>query len=174
MKKEINVFDYAGEICKAMSKGILLTTKSGDKVNTMTIGWGMIGIEWYDPIFIAYVRQTRHTKKMLEESGEFTVNVPVGEVDKHILSYCGTKSGADVDKFKELGLTEEEPISISAPGIRQLPLTLECKVLYAQDQDLNSIPQHIIDRFYPEIKKGIRDHHTAYYAKILKAYIITE
>ena len=174
MKKEINVFDYAGDICKAMSKGILLTTKSGEKVNTMTIGWGMIGIEWGEPIFIAYVRQTRHTKAMLDESGEFTVNVPVGQIDKHILGYCGTKSGADVDKFKELGLTEEDPVTISTPGIRQLPLTLECKVLYAQDQDINSIPQYIIDRYYPEIKDGVRDHHTAYYAKILKAYIIED
>ena len=44
MKQKIDVFDYAGHICKAMKPGILLTTKSGDKVNTMTIGWGMIGV----------------------------------------------------------------------------------------------------------------------------------
>ena len=46
MKKNIDAFDYAGYICKAMKKGILLTTKAGDRVNTMTIGWGKIGIEW--------------------------------------------------------------------------------------------------------------------------------
>ena len=76
MKKNIEVFDYAGHICKAMKKGILLTTKSEGKVNTMTIGWGKIGIEWNRPVFIAYVRETRHTKTMLEASGEFTVNIP--------------------------------------------------------------------------------------------------
>ncbi len=56
MKKQIDAFDYAGHICKAMKKGILLTTKVGDMVNTMTIGWGKIGIEWNRPVFIAYVR----------------------------------------------------------------------------------------------------------------------
>ena len=93
MKKHVETFDYAGTICKEMKKGILLTTKVDDKVNTMTIGWGKIGIEWGKPIFIAYVRESRYTKTMLEQSGEFTVNIPMGELDKKILAYCGTKSG---------------------------------------------------------------------------------
>ena len=74
MKKEINAFDYAGDICKALPKGILMTTKTGDYVNTMVIGWGHVGIEWGRPIFVAYVRESRHTKQMVEECGEFTVN----------------------------------------------------------------------------------------------------
>ena len=45
MKRIVNAFDYAGHICKAMGKGILLTTKRADQVNTMTIGWGTMGIE---------------------------------------------------------------------------------------------------------------------------------
>ena len=63
MRKNVNVFDYAGTICKAMKKGVLLTTKLGDAVNTMTIGWGMLGIEWGKPIFIALVRESRYTKE---------------------------------------------------------------------------------------------------------------
>ena len=170
MKREINVFDYAGEICKAMPKGILLTGKSGDEVNTMTIGWGMVGIEWGKPIFIAYVRDSRYTKKLLDETGEFTVNVPLGEVDKKILSFCGTKSGRDVDKFKELGLTMEEPLHISVPGIKELPLTLECKVLYKQKQERAEIPEGIRQRYYAG---GDADnYHTEYYGEIVGAYII--
>ena len=45
MKQEINVFEYAKEITSAIPKGILITTKV-DKVNSMTIGWGSLGIEW--------------------------------------------------------------------------------------------------------------------------------
>ena len=93
MKQQIDAFAYAGHICKAMKQGILLTTKSGDRVNPMTIGWGKIGIEWNRPVFIAYVRETRYTKQLLEESGAFTVNIPYGDFDPKILSYCGTKSG---------------------------------------------------------------------------------
>ena len=53
MKREVNPFDYAGDICKALPKGILLTTKCGEEVNTMTIGWGTIGIDWSRPVFLA-------------------------------------------------------------------------------------------------------------------------
>ena len=103
MKKMIEAFDYAGTVCKAMPRGILLTTKADGKVNTMTIGWGHIGIEWGKPIFVAYVRESRYTKQMLEANGEFTVNVPMGSIDGKILGYCGTKSGRDTDKIADLG-----------------------------------------------------------------------
>ena len=117
MKQSVDAFDYAGHICKAMKKGILLTTKSGDTLNTMTIGWGKIGIEWNRPVFIAYVRETRHTKTMLEENGEFTVNIPYGQVDPQILAYCGTRSGRDTDKFRDLGLTPVDSDIVSAKDI---------------------------------------------------------
>ena len=81
MKQFVNPFDYAGEICKAMKKGILLTTKAHGQVNTMTIGWGTIGVQWGRPIFIAYVRDSRYTKQLLDETGEFTVNIPVGDLE---------------------------------------------------------------------------------------------
>ena len=45
MKREINVFEHAGEILGAMRNGgMLLTTKLDDKVNTMTISWGTLGV----------------------------------------------------------------------------------------------------------------------------------
>ena len=170
MKREINPFDYAGEICKAMSKGILLTTKAGEKVNTMTIGWGTIGIEWSRPVFVAYVRESRHTREMLDEFGEFTVNVPLGAVDSKILGYCGTKSGRDTDKIADMGLTLEEPLNCSVPGIRELPLTLECKVIFRNVQDETRLPEAIQQRYYSAINAG--DYHIAYYGEIVGAYII--
>lgn len=172
MKKTVDVFDYAGHICKAMKKGILVTAKSKDQVNPMTIGWGTLGIEWNRPVFVAYIRDSRHTRKMLDESGEFTVNIPVGDVDKNILAFCGSKSGADVDKVKELGLTLEEPEKISVPGIRELPLTLECKVLFRNEQDESRLPEDIRQRYYSAI--NARDYHIAYYGEIVNAYLITE
>lgn len=177
MKREVNPFDYANQICKALPGGILLTTKRGEEVNTMTIGWGTIGIEWSRPIFIAFVRESRYTKQILEDNAEFTINVPMGDIDRKILGYCGTKSGREGNKFEALGLTPEEPIAISVPGIRELPLTLECKVLYKQQQDLSAIPEDILTRYYPVEDDTLhpgsdRDYHYAYYAQILKAYII--
>ena len=166
MKKVIDAFDYAGDICKAMKKGILLTTKAEGRVNTMTIGWGTMGIEWGRPMFVAYVRESRYTHEMLERSGEFTVNIPVGAVDSKILGVCGTKSGRDMDKIRELNLTLEEPMNISVPGIKELPLTLGCKILYRMEQTLDTIPQDIIEKYYPN-----GDFHYAYYGQIVGAYI---
>ena len=54
-KRKIDICEYAGTIIRAMQPGILLTTKVGDKVNSMAIGWGTIGIQWEKPVFIAFV-----------------------------------------------------------------------------------------------------------------------
>ena len=173
MKRTVDAFDYAGQICKAMKKGILLTTKSGDQVNTMTIGWGHIGIEWGKAIFVAYVRESRQTKAILDESGEFTVNIPLEEADRKILGYCGTKSGRDTDKIHDLGLTLEPGEAVGAPGIRELPLTLECKVIFKHDQDESILPPELYDRYYPTTEGNPGgDYHTAYYGQILNAYVI--
>ena len=169
-KRKIDAFDYAGQICKAFKPyGVLLTTAAEGKVNTMTIGWGTIGIDWSRPVFIAFVRESRYTKEMLDKNPEFTVNIPMGPADRHILGFCGTKSGRDTDKFGSLGLTAVESDVVSVPGIAQLPLTLECKVLYKEEQDLSRIPGDIIDRYYPQ-----GDHHHVYYGEIVNAYIIEE
>ena len=173
MKKQIEAFDYAGHICKSLKKGVLLTTKAGNTVNTMTIGWGKIGIEWNRPVFIADVRETRYTKQLLEESGEFTVNVPLNDVDSKIIGYCGKVSGRDTDKIRDLNLTLVDSDVIQVPGIQELPLTLECKVIYSQKQDLSILPQTIIERFYPVLEEdGFRDYHIAYYGEIVNAYLI--
>lgn len=171
MKRNISLWEEAGHILDSVGKGVLLTTAAEGKVNTMTIAWGTLGIQWKKPIFIAFVRESRYTKELLDRNPEFTVNIPYGEYDKSILSICGTRSGRDMDKIKELGLTLEEGETVSVPGIRQLPLTLECKVIYRQDQDPEAINEENTLRYYPkEGQKG--DYHTAYYGQITAAYIL--
>jgi len=179
MKKKIDVTEYASEIMSALSKGVLLTTKAGDKVNSMTISWGMLGIEWGKPMFITVVRESRFTREMLEQNSEFTINIPIGEYDKQITAVCGSKSGRDMDKIKELNLTLEEPETISVPGIKELPLTLECKVVYTQLQELQGISEEDREKFYPQMIQSDdvlanRDRHIAFYGEIVNAYIVEE
>ena len=172
MKRKIEITDYAGKIMEQTAKGILLTTKANGQVNSMTIGWGFLGIQWAKPIFVVLVRQSRHTKKMLDENPEFTINVPLGAIDPNILGICGTKSGRDLDKIKELGLTLEEGETVSVPAIKELPLTLECKVIYKQDQDPKAIAPENDTRFYAKGTANENDYHTAYYGQITAAYIV--
>ena len=46
MKKKIDVYEHMGEILKGVKSGVLVTGKADDRVNSMTISWGMVGIEW--------------------------------------------------------------------------------------------------------------------------------
>ena len=172
MKREVNVWDYAGYIMEDIGKGILLTTQAEGRVNTMTIGWGILGVQWAKPIFIALVRESRYTKQLLDKNGEFTVNVPLGKIDPQILAVCGTKSGRDMDKIRELGLTLEDGMTVSVPAIKELPLTLECKVIYKQDQDPAAIDPAVDARFYTKGTKNEGDYHTAYYGEVTAAYIV--
>ena len=175
-KKQINPFEYAPQIMDKMTHGgILVTTKVGEKVNPMTIGWGTIGVDWSKPVFQTYIREVRHTKGMMDEAMEFTVNIPMEKSDKvkEALAFCGTKSGRDTDKVAELCLTLEEPVTISAPGIKELPLTLECRVVYKQDQVLAHLQDDLRDRYYPD-RNDLGDYHTAYYAEIVNAYMIED
>ena len=173
MKREIKLWDYAGQILEGVQKAALVTTKADGKVNAMTIGWGTLGIEWSKPVFILFVRESRYTMEMLQKNPEFTINIPMGDCDKNILKICGTKSGRDMDKIAELGLTLEEGKTVSVPAIKELPLTLECKVRYQQAQDPNGIPQDINEHHYPKNETFPNgDYHTAYYGEITAAYIV--
>ncbi len=174
MKRKIDVWQYASQLLEPLGKGVLVTAKADGQVNPMTIGWGHLGIEWGKPIFVVYIRQSRYTKQLLEKNPEFTVNVPYGSTVPDILAFCGTKSGRDVDKVQALGLTLEEPETVSVPGIRELPLTLECKVIYKQDQEPKAINQENTDRYYAAGTANGGDYHTAYYGQITAAYIIEE
>jgi len=107
---------------------------------------------------------------MLDLHGEFTVNIPVGDVNTAVLRFCGCESGRDTDKISEMGLTLEEGECVQVPGIREFPLTLECKVIYKQKQDLHEVPKSILNRFYSEQDTG--NYHIAYYGEILNAYKI--
>ena len=173
MKQFIEPFDYAREIMEATKKGVLLNTRDGDFVNSMSISWGTMGIQWNQQIFTVFVRGSRFTKPVLDKTGVFTVSLPLDDCDRNIIRYCGTKSGRDTDKLKDLGLHTEEAEVNGVPGIRELPLTLECKVLYAQQQ----YPENMTDpephaHYAKDCGSIEQEYHTAYYGQIVSAYII--
>ena len=169
-KRKIDFREYAGHIIKSLRSGILITTKVGDKVNPMTIGWGTLGVIWERPVFVAYVRQQRYTREMLDQCREFTINVPVGDFPRRALGGCGSKSGRDMDKIAAAGLTPVEPEVIGVPGLKEFPLTLECRAIYRQEQESDQFNDEITRQFYT-IETG---DHICYYGEIVAAYIIED
>ena len=169
-KKKIDALAQAGEITEALKKGVFLTTKVGDKVNSMVIEWGHIGRIWNRPVFVAYVRVTRFTRELLDQNPEFTVNIPIHGYDRKAFMICGTRSGRDMDKIREAGLTLADPEVVSVPAIRDFPLTLECRVIYRQEQDASQLPDVIRRQFY-SMDPG---DHISYFGEIVDAYVIED
>lgn len=143
MKEKIKISEYAQKITEALPRGILLNT-NGEKFNSMIIGWGALGTIWGKPAFTVYVREHRYTKAQLDRTGEFTVSVPLDKPVPSIARICGSQSGRNIDKVQAAHLTLEDPEANHTPGIREYPLTLECRILYAQKQDLSLLPEHIV------------------------------
>ena len=101
MKKiEVPTFRFLEETIKRMDQpGLLLVSGTSKQANVMTIGWGLPGILWGRPFFIVAVRPSRYTYRFIEETGDFTVNVPRRGMEE-IVSYCGTVSGRDQTNSK--------------------------------------------------------------------------
>ena len=126
---------------------------------------------------MAFIREHRFTLELLDKNPEFTVNIPFGEFNKKILGVCGSKCGRDHNKITEAGLTLVDSEVISVPAVKELPLTLECKIVYQQKQELPAIIEDYRTKFYPQDVDGAavganRDAHVAYYGEIVSAYIL--
>ena len=175
MKRKIDIREYGNQIIQAIPRGVLLNSKA-EKFNSMVIGWGGIGTNWSLPVFTVYVREGRFTRQQLDENPEFTISIPVNGVNTKIARVCGSKSGRNIDKVAEAGLTLEDPETNSVPGIREYPLTLECRVIYRQEQKLDLYSEKAM-KFYPqdvgsENTGANKDPNVMYIGEIVDAYII--
>lgn len=96
------------------------------KYNIITIAWA--GTVCTDPPMVSIsVRPERYSYSILRESGEFVINLTTRKL-VYATDYCGVKSGRDVDKFRELGLTPAAAAKVGAPMIGESPVNLECRV----------------------------------------------
>ena len=164
----INISEYKSiipKLAEILPKGAFLTTKSGDKVNTMTIGWGSFGFEWGFPTAEVMVRESRYTKKAMDTEDSFTITFPQGDSMKESLGYCGQKSGRDTDKISDCGLKVISAKEVSAPVIVCKGFVLECKIISSTAMDEKSVRADILEKWY---KSG--DLHTFYFAEVVAAY----
>lgn len=156
-------------LLKQLPKGAFLTVKAEDKINTMTIGWGHVGILWGKPVFIVYVRYSRFTYDLLLKAEDFTVNVPVDQGLQQALRVAGTKSGRNQDKLALAGLTAHPSKTVKSPILKECDLHYECLKLYQQTLEPALIDDTIKKRYYPE-----HDTHVVFYGEILAHYRLSE
>lgn len=165
--REVNFQDLSKDFLTQLVKGAFLTVKNEELINTMTIGWGNVGFIWNKPMLMVPVRYSRHTYSMIDSAQDFTVSVPVEKNLKEALAYCGTKSGRDVDKIKECGLTLGAAEVVDTPIISDCDLQIECRIVYKQAMEPGTLDQDIRDLKYPN-----GDFHVMYYGEIVKAYYL--
>lgn len=100
--------------------------RKGEKPNIITAAW--CGTTVSDPAMVyVSVRPERYSYDIIKETGEYVINL----VNKDLVfaaDFCGVRSGRNVDKFDEMKLTPLPSQKISAPGIEESPVNLECKV----------------------------------------------
>lgn len=106
---------------------VMVTVQDGEgKSNIITIAWtGTVCTN--PPMLYISVRPERYSYRMLKESGEFVVNMTTKKLAK-AADYCGVRSGRDVDKWKETGLTPEKAQAVNVPLIAESPVNIECRV----------------------------------------------
>ena len=127
--KEVDYMAVAEKVMKQVKEGAFLTVKAGKATNTMTIGWATLGFAWRKPVMMVMVRNSRHTYSLIEKAADFTVSVPAGDMKREI-AFCGTKSGRDVDKFKECRLKTAPSRQVVSPIIQIPGIHFECRIVY--------------------------------------------
>ena len=94
--------------------------------NILTVAWtGIVCSE--PPMAYISVRPERYSHHMIEETGEFVINLTT-EALCAATDFCGVRSGAKLDKWKECGLTKQKGSVVAAPVIAESPVNLECRV----------------------------------------------
>jgi len=139
---------------------MLVTAGTMESFNMLTASWGGLGILWEREVAMCFIRPVRHTFKFMERHEMFTLTF-FEEKYRPALRLCGKKSGRDIDKAREAGLT---PVLGRNGGIyfAEARLVFECRKLYWHDFN----PAHFLvpklNIFYPR-----KDYHRMYVGEIV-------
>lgn len=161
---QISPVEIKDNVFKAVGKDWMLITAGDDKgFNTMTASWGGLGVLWNKSVAFTFIRKQRYTYEFTENKDLFTLCF-FDEDYRNALSICGSKSGRDIDKVKETGLT---PVHIDGTTyFDEARLVLVCKKQYFQDIDPKNFLNADIEKNYPA-----KDYHRMYIGEIVKVLV---
>lgn len=140
----------------------LITAGNREKFNTMTVSWGGMGVLWNKNVAFIFIRDSRYTKEFIDRNDFFSVSF-LSENYREALNICGSKSGRDVDKFKEANLTPAFRHNI--PYVDEANLVFLCNKLSAIPMlDDTFVDKKLLEKFYAD-----KDMHTMYIAEIIES-----
>ena len=110
---------------------VMVSCGDFENSNIITVAW--TGILNTNPAMVYIsVRPERYSYNLIKESGEFVINLTTESL-AYATDWCGVKSGANVDKFKEMKLTKQRANFVKCPMIEESPVSVECKVKEIRD-----------------------------------------
>lgn len=117
----------AGNMLYPLPAVMVSTADREGNDNIITVAW--TGTVCTNPAMLYIsVRPERYSYQLLRDSGEFVVNLTTEKLAR-ATDWCGVKSGRDVDKWKEMGLTKGKADKLQyAPLIKESPVNIECRV----------------------------------------------
>ncbi|MBQ1366400.1 MAG: flavin reductase family protein [Clostridia bacterium] len=128
------------------------------KRDLVTVAWaGTVNSE--PPMVSVSLRKERYSHGLISASGEFVVNL-VDEGLARATDFCGVRSGRDIDKAAELGLTLTEAEGLeAAPRVDSAPVSLACRV--RQVLELGSHDMFIGEVVSVQVRKDLLDEKGA-------------
>ena len=156
---KINPFTMVGK------EWMLINTKSGDEINSMTAAWGGMGYLWNKNVVYLFVRPQRYTKKLIDRDDvEISLSFFNGEHKKELVYLGSVSAYNNKNKAKECGLTL---INDDVATYKEATLTFKVKKLYRQTIDKNSFIDKEVDlKQYP-----LSDYHDMYVCEVEKVFV---
>jgi flavin reductase (DIM6/NTAB) family NADH-FMN oxidoreductase RutF len=162
---EIEPYNVNENVFKLVGKEWMMVTAGSEKgFNMMTASWGGMGILWDNPVCFIFIRPTRHTFGFLEKSEHFSIGF-FSDKYRKVLDLCGARSGRNIDKAKETGLT---PVfGNGTVWFEESRLVFVCRKTYFNDLlPANFLPLSIDKEIYPK-----KDYHRMYIGEIEKCLV---
>jgi flavin reductase (DIM6/NTAB) family NADH-FMN oxidoreductase RutF len=148
MSEKINVeLSSAYRLLHPMHTVLVSCAGKAGKPNVLPLAWAM-PTSHNPPLVAVSMVSNRYSRTLVEETGEFVVNIPTVDIVKETL-VCGRISGIDHDKFSETGLTPLPARKVKAPIVKECIAHLECKL-------------------HSQFKTG---DHTVFVGEIVEAYV---
>ncbi len=100
--------------------------RPGERPDIVTAAW--CGTVCTDPPMVSVsLKPSRYSWGIVHETGEFVINLTTAKLTQ-AADFCGVRSGRDTDKFASVHLTAQPSRRITAPGIAESPVNIECRV----------------------------------------------
>ncbi|MEE1070945.1 MAG: flavin reductase [Cellulosilyticum sp.] len=106
---------------------VMVSCGDEEVANIVTVAWtGTICTN--PPMTYISLRPARHSYDIIKRTGVFVINLTT-EALVRATDFCGVKSGRDLDKFTEMGLTIERDEEYHCPMILESPVSIVCETV---------------------------------------------